>query len=211
MLATTLLAKSIVFKAALTAAALSVTGATVAAETGTLPAPVQQLAHQYAGAVGVPAPSPSTSGAPTAEPTSNPSAEPSEKPSGEPSEEPDDHGSGPDASGPAAFGLCRAYLAGGHGNSGSPAMRALVTAAGGADKVTGYCQGVVQARKSATPEHPAGKTEDSHHKADPGTGKSHAAKPTRSSHDGAPSPGAGNGHGGKPTPKPSSKGKGGGH
>src|SRR2546421_6415055 len=128
MLVASLLAKSIVAKAALATAALSVTGAAVAAGTGTLPAPVQRIAHEYAGA---PAPAASTAEAtPTTEPTGEPTTEPSEAPGG------------PDAKGSAGFGLCRAYLTHGRKN-GDPSWQAPVTAAGGADKGTAHAQGAV--------------------------------------------------------------------
>jgi len=51
---------------------------------------------------------------------------------------------GPDATGAALGGLCRAYLAGQGGQNGkredSPAFRALAAAAGGADKIAAYCR-----------------------------------------------------------------------
>ena len=54
------------------------------------------------------------------------------------------HATGPDATGAAKDGLCRAYLAGQGGVNGkradSPAFQALAAAAGGADKVAAYCQ-----------------------------------------------------------------------
>ena len=59
------------------------------------------------------------------------------------------HSTGPDASGPAAYGLCQAYLAGGLHHDGNPPAQALAAAAGGADKVTDYCEGVVGAKHSA--------------------------------------------------------------
>jgi hypothetical protein len=53
---------------------------------------------------------------------------------------------GPDASGAARAGLCRAWQAGQGGDHGrrmdSVAFQALVTAAGGADKVAAYCEDV---------------------------------------------------------------------
>jgi hypothetical protein len=53
---------------------------------------------------------------------------------------------GPDASGAARAGLCRAWQAGQGADYGrrmdSVAFQALVTAAGGADKVAGYCEDV---------------------------------------------------------------------
>jgi hypothetical protein len=53
---------------------------------------------------------------------------------------------GPDATGVARAGLCRAWQAGQGGDHGrrmdAVAFQALVTAAGGADKVAGYCEDV---------------------------------------------------------------------
>jgi hypothetical protein len=53
---------------------------------------------------------------------------------------------GPDATGAARAGLCRAWQAGQGGNNGrrmdAVAFQALVDAAGGADAVAGYCQDV---------------------------------------------------------------------
>jgi hypothetical protein len=60
---------------------------------------------------------------------------------------------GPDATGPAKDGLCRAWQAGQAGQHGkredSPAFRALAAAAGGADKIAAYCQ-------ATTPPEPPG-------------------------------------------------------
>jgi hypothetical protein len=56
---------------------------------------------------------------------------------------PDPHGQGPDASGPAKFGLCNAYSSGQGGTDGekldSVAFHALTTAAGGAGNIAAYC------------------------------------------------------------------------
>ncbi|GGB89516.1 hypothetical protein [Knoellia flava] len=58
---------------------------------------------------------------------------------------PSDRGVGPDATGPAAFGLCRAWANhekhndGADRARGSVAMRNLAEAAGGEDRVAGYC------------------------------------------------------------------------
>jgi hypothetical protein len=64
---------------------------------------------------------------------------------------------GPDASGPAKEGLCRAWLAGEGAANGnredSTAFRALAAAAGGADRIEAYCQDV-------TPEHPKDEEKD---------------------------------------------------
>jgi hypothetical protein len=68
---------------------------------------------------------------------------------------------GPDASGPAKHGLCRAWQAGlgkdkqkdkPHGNhEDSPAFRAFAAAAGGADKIAAYCQATTPGRGTAEP------------------------------------------------------------
>jgi hypothetical protein len=60
------------------------------------------------------------------------------------SDRPSDHATGPDASGAARHGLCRAWLAGQgdeHGKrADSTAFQALAAAAGGADRIPAYCQ-----------------------------------------------------------------------
>ena len=123
--------------AAAAAAAVTLGGAAAAAAyVGALPAPAQKLAHDILGA---------PSAHPTAQPT--PSATPV----------------GPDATGPAAYGLCTAYAhLKAHGSAGKQAVafRNLATAAGGAAKVTAYCAkvahpGTTPSAESAT--HPAGK------------------------------------------------------
>jgi hypothetical protein len=95
-----------------------VTGGVAAAATGSLPAPAQQAAHALLGGAGVPAPAEAT-GTTRANPV------------------------GPDAAGPAAQGLCRAWSAGQGGQHGSkldaPAFAALSKAAGGSDQIADYC------------------------------------------------------------------------
>jgi hypothetical protein len=101
-----------------------------------------------------------------------------------------DHATGPDASGAARRGLCRAWLAGqgdDHGRrADAPAFQALAAAAGGADHVAAYCE--ADASASAThPQRPA---------APPGKGQVKTSPPTT----GPPaSPGNGPGQGGPPT------------
>jgi hypothetical protein len=136
-----LIGKSLAVKVVAGFAAMTVAGTGVAAETGALPAPVQQAAHDVAGGLGVPAPrevaeQPATG--PTEEADATPSVAPSAIAEPTASKAPD---RGPDASGPAARGLCQAYRSGANGNS--VAQQALANAAGGADKVTGYCDGVL--------------------------------------------------------------------
>jgi hypothetical protein len=103
MFVTSLLAKSLAAKIALGFVGASVAGTAVAAETGALPAPVQQVAYQVAGTVGVPAPQqPETS--PTAVPSplvSSPAGpRPSRSPEAHESESPhaEDASEGPEAS-----------------------------------------------------------------------------------------------------------------
>src|SRR6266542_399290 len=118
--------------AAAAIAALSVAGVAGAA-TGTLPDPAQRVAHQVLGAAGVPAPDDHAS---------------------------DTHGSsqadhsptGPDATGAAKAGLCRAWQAGQGADHGKKAdavaFKALAEAAGGSDKIADYCEDVTTAPKS---------------------------------------------------------------
>jgi hypothetical protein len=78
---------------------------------------------------------------------------------------------GPDATGAARAGLCRAWQAGQGGDHGgrmdSVAFQALAEAAGGADKVAGYCEDVA-----------AGSSADAHRQ-NPGSPPSVSAPPTR--------------------------------
>jgi len=151
-----------------TAAAVAVAvlgGAAAAAYAGALPAPVQRLAHN---AVGAPAPK-ASHGPATPQVTPVPSAT-----------------GGPDATGPAAFGLCNAYAhAKAHGTAAekSAAFRNLAAAAGGAANITAFCAAVPhpgngQATATATAHgagksasHATGKSSASH-----ATGKSSSAK-----------------------------------
>ncbi len=122
--------------AAAAAAAVALGGAAAAAYVGALPAPAQKLAHDILGA---------PSAHPTAPPT--PSATPV----------------GPDATGPAAFGLCTAFAhLKAHGSAAlqAVAFRNLATAAGGAANVTAFCAKVAHPGTipSAGPTtHPTGK------------------------------------------------------
>jgi hypothetical protein len=100
-----------------------------------------------------------------------------------------DHATGPDASGPARHGLCRAWLAGQGDANGqradAPPFQALVAAAGGADRVAAYCQADA-ATPAAHSQQPA---------APSGNGQEKPAPPTT----GPPtSPGNGHGQGGPP-------------
>lgn len=91
---------------------------------------------------------------------------------------------GPDASGPAMEGLCRAWQAGEGERNGkredSTAFRALAAAAGGADRIDAYCQAV-------TPEPPKDKGKEK--------GKGSSPSPPDG---GSPGHGSGDGQGGPP-------------
>jgi hypothetical protein len=137
--------------AAAAAAAVALGGVAAAAYTSTLPAPAQQFAHSM---IGAPSPSPSPSASPSHRP-GTPHATPART-----------DAAGPDATGPAAFGLCTAYAhAKAHGTASQKAMafRNLAAAAGGAAKIAAYCAAVPhpgssQSSQSASaPTHPVGR------------------------------------------------------
>src|SRR5207248_10628104 len=120
MLPPSLRTMSLAVKVVLGVAGISATGVGVAAETGSLPAPVQQVAYQVAGGLGVPAatsggtvraaddagatPEPSGSPEPSESPEPSGSQEPgsSAGPTAGPTPEPSGDRGGPDATGPAA-------------------------------------------------------------------------------------------------------------
>ena len=130
--------------AAAAVAATALGGVAAAAYTGALPAPAQQFAH---GMIGAPSPQPShRPGTPQATPARTDAV-------------------GPDATGPAAFGLCTAYAhAKAHGTASQKAVafRNLAAAAGGAAKIAAYCTAVPHPGNSqpgqpaSAPTHPAG-------------------------------------------------------
>ncbi len=104
------------------AAALGLGGFATAAFAGALPAPAQQFAHHTFGAPAA------GGGQPTG---THPSATATP--------------AGPDATGPAAFGLCTAWAhAKAHGTSSQQAVafRNLAAVAGGAGNVAAYCAAV---------------------------------------------------------------------
>ena len=181
----TLLTAKVGLAAAASAATLG--GAAAVAYSGGLPTGPQNLAHHTIGApaaahlgtdgLTVEGTGTDTEGTDTETDTADSTATPTATPVG------------PDATGPAAYGLCRAYAASHkHGTKAdkSIAFRNLATAAGGADNIAAYCAGVPHPGPSS---HPTGKPTDR-----PGhpTGKP-TAKPTdRPSHST-----------GKPTDRPS--------
>jgi hypothetical protein len=130
--------------AAAAVAATALGGVAAAAYTSTLPAPAQQFAH---GMIGAPSPQPShRPGTPQATPARTDAA-------------------GPDATGPAGFGLCTAYAhAKAHGTASQKAVafRNLAAAAGGAAKIAAYCTAVPHpgssqpSQPASAPTHPTG-------------------------------------------------------
>ncbi|GAC1611539.1 MAG: hypothetical protein NVS3B26_25420 [Mycobacteriales bacterium] len=114
------------------AASTVAVGGVTAAATSSLPDPLQQAAHNLAGA---PAPTSDSTAAPTTETAPTVTASP-------------DSGSDP-ATGPAAYGLCTAYTHGGV-PVGSSAYQSLVLAAGTADGIKAYCATVKSPRQAAS-------------------------------------------------------------
>ena len=130
--------------AALATGVLGLGGLGTAAYAGALPDAAQDIAHHVIGAPGA-----------------HPDKGGSHAPAGAPSSTP----AGPDATGPAAFGLCTAYQ---HSQAGdrSVAFGNLTAAAGGADKIDAYCATIAHpgsaaassapGTPSATPSHAVG-------------------------------------------------------
>ena len=114
-------AKLLTAKAAAVALGVLAAGGVAAAATGTLPAPAQQVAHAVFGSAT------STASSATTPTTTAARA----------------HAVGPDAAGPAAQGLCRAWAAGQGGQHGKKldavAFAALAKAAGSSGNVAAYC------------------------------------------------------------------------
>src|SRR6266571_4797486 len=168
------LAKLLTVKAAAVALGVLAAGGVAAAATGTLPAPAQQVAHAVLGKAGVPA-----SSAPGASTTTASSASTATTVTTTAAQA---HAVGPDAAGPAARGLCRAWAAGQGGQHGKKldavAFAALAQAAGGSGKVAAYCAKV--AASGAAPS---------------GTAPSSSAVPSTT---------GGSGRGGSPTSVPPS-------
>ena len=163
--------------AALAAGAVSFGAVGAAAYTGVLPDGAQQLAHT---AIGAPAPGQGENADATKDATKDATdaadeaaeatkeATEAAKDAAEAVTDPADPTKstavGPDATGPAAFGLCTAW---GHVQTEgqvadkSVAFRNLATAAGGADKITAYCARVIRPGASLTGKpatHPSDKS-----------------------------------------------------
>jgi hypothetical protein len=128
-------------------------GAGVAASANLLPAAAQQAAHDV---IGAPAPKTQTTATATASATASASAtaDPTSTPTGSATASPKATPVGPDATGPAAFGLCTAFA---HGlNVSSTAYASLVSAANGASNIATYCATIHTPGQSAThPQHTA--------------------------------------------------------
>ena len=142
-------------------------GVAMAATTGSLPAPIQDVAHD---AFGAPPPR-RTAGPAAGRPQSQPTATSA-------------------APAPSLHGLCRAYTAKPQGERGnaleSPAFAALVTAAGGRDEVDEFCTTLLAGPpEGATSAPPSGPGAQSTTGPSQGEGKKIKAKeprPPRPSH-----------------------------
>ena len=137
-------------------------GTGVAAYADLLPAAAQQVAHD---SIGAPPPrtvdSPDPTDAPTALPTPTPTATPV----------------GPDATGPAAYGLCTAFTHGGL-NVSSTAYASLANAANGASNIATYCVTISKPGVQATHGPDSNNTGKTSHS--PAPGSTH--KPAPGSH-----------------------------
>lgn len=128
----------------------------VAAGTGSLPAGLQQRAHEMFGMLGVPPPDagdgrgggPSGGTTPSAPAT----VPPPSRPAG--TDHPSGSSTSPGSGSPNARALCRAWASTGRDPDGSgmssPAWRALVTAAGGRSRVPAMCTSLIGAPPAAT-------------------------------------------------------------
>ncbi|MBE4718968.1 protein tyrosine phosphatase [Pseudarthrobacter sp. AB1] len=115
---------------------LAAGGAATAAYTGTLPAPLQQASHEVTGAPAPAAASTAAEHTPAAARHGKAS-----KAAAAPAPRPDATPVGPDATGPAAFGLCTAFTNGGL-DPASTAFESLATAANGGAGIAAYCKSV---------------------------------------------------------------------
>jgi hypothetical protein len=137
-------------KVAGAAAVLATLAAGAAAYTGSLPTALQDVAHH-------------TIGAPAAEKTRQPDSHshdrattttPTPRSTGS-----SDAAPGPNATGPAAYGLCTAYTHGGLATT-STAYRSLSVAAGGADQIGSFCAAVPRPSNASPTSNHAGAPSD---------------------------------------------------
>jgi hypothetical protein len=181
---TSLLASKVAIAAV--ASTIVVGGTTAAAYAGALPAGLLDLAHQTIGAQASATevadgdaqgdedsvtddPTDDTSADPTddasASPTDDATAEPTDDSTADPTDTPKT-GVGPDATGPAAFGLCNAWSHGGL-STNSVAYASLVKAAGAEGDLAAYCATVPHPGSAS---HPSGDET-----APPADGKTHTS------------------------------------
>jgi hypothetical protein len=133
-------------------------GTAVAAYADLLPASIQQAAHD---SIGAPVPGATESADPTDTPTTTSTATPTSAPVG------------PDATGPAAYGLCTAFTHGGL-NVTSVAYASLANAANGADNIATYCATIPKPGPTATHSPSGG---NSSHIQTPSPGSTHKPAP----------------------------------
>lgn len=148
----TVFATSKIAASALAAGTLAVGGTGAAAFAGALPSDVQQSAHELLGA-----PAPHVGGVSetaTADANAEASASATPSASADAAAESDNAKAeasatavGPDATGPAAYGLCTAFTKGGLATS-STGFASLAIAAEGEANIDSYCADVVAATKS---------------------------------------------------------------
>ena len=136
-------------------------GTAVAAYADLLPSSIQQAAHD---AVGAPAPGATDSADPTDGPTSTPTPTPTSRPVG------------PDATGPAAFGLCTAFTHGGL-NVSSTAYASLASAANGASNIATYCATITKPGPTAAHTPDSHTSENVSHTHAPSPGSTHKPAP----------------------------------
>jgi hypothetical protein len=172
MLATLLSTK---LAAAAAAGAVTFGGVAAAAYAGALPDPIQDFAHQTVGA-----PSPDRGGTPESS-NANEHANPGS--AGQPV--------GPDATGPAKYGLCTAFAAEKAANhqvdTNSVAFQAVAKAAGGAQNIDAYCADATPpGTGSGQTQPPAGPDDTDDHPTGPPTEAPSGTPPTPDHPSGQP-------------------------
>lgn len=197
-------------------AAVLLSGAAAAAATGSLPAPLQQVAHRVLGAPDADGLTESSEVAgddngPAADPTTGPTSN-DQDPSTAVSPSPPVHASGTPAAGSvggSASGLCRAWTAhDGSVNPNSALARSLGSLAGGTTQVAAYCEVILASPHGHSGSVKANGSDTDHGKpAETGGGKgkakgnsSDSSAPSASSHPSKP---------GQAKDKPSTPSKGG--
>lgn len=159
------LTKLLSVKVAAVVAALSLAGVAGAA-TGNLPGPAQRAAQRMLAAAGVSSPDDHASAAHGTDSTAHGAAA-GHSPTG------------PDPTGAAKAGLCRAWQAGQGGEHGNKddatAFKALTAAAGGADKIAAYCDDTTANGQAASPSSDPQQAHADDHSA--GTGQGQAPDP----------------------------------